>query len=267
MGVDPARDSDNFAIAVYKLDTIKYKLVYANSWSRKDWTKSTYDLRDIINVFNPVRIGIDAGGGGTTIKDNLCTPALLREGEQQIWLWNDEKEKEYKGLHILELVQFSNYNWRNEAHFSLQNDLYHRRIMFPKDTSARAISNSQNDKDPERILDEIYKSKIELNSIILSQTPMGLNHFDVPESRGKGKSSGGGIKKMRKDRFSAMLIGSYIARSFIGHSPILIKPTAPPIGDKVENLVDGDVQKDMYLPDDNLLDPLNDYETNVFSEF
>ncbi len=256
IGVDPARTSDNFAIAIFKLEPPNYKLVYINSWSRKDWTKSTFDLRDIINAFNPTRIGVDAGGGGTTIKDNLCSPIYLREGEQQIWLWDDEKEKEYKGLHILELVQFSNYNWKNEAHFTLQNDLYHRRIMFPCGTSpSRIISGSQNYKDPERILDEICKSKIEMNTITLSQTPTGLNSFDVPESKDKN------IKiRMRKDRFSAIVIGAYIARNCIGNSPINISKDAPPEGDKVSNLVGG--------PDNEELQDISEYfDINVYTEF
>lgn len=262
MGIDPARSNDNFAIVVYKLDRPKYKLVYANSWHRTDWTKSTFALRDIINVFKPVRIGIDAGGGGMTIKDNLCSPIFLRTNEQQIYLWNDEAEKEYKGLHILELVQFSNYQWCNESHFSLQGDLYHRRIMFPCGTApSRVISGSKDDRDPERILDEICKTKLELNNIVLTQTHTGLNHFDVPNASEKKDKS---IPKIRKDRFSALLIGAYIARSYIGNDPIAQNMDPPPEGDKVSNLVGGPDSSEGF---EDMTDYFNTIDTNVYTEF
>lgn len=239
MGVDPARSGDNFAVAVFKIEGLQYKLVYLDSWSKTSWDKSTFELKNIINRFNPKRIGVDNLGGGQTIKDNLASDLYLRPNEKKIWTWNEPEEEKYEGLHLLEMVQFSNATWYSAAHFSLQHDLYHRRIAFPYGTSSRTLTNNRQESLKEVILDEIFKAKIEMNSIVQTQTATGKNHFDVPELRDKTLKS-----KMRKDRFSAILIGAYIARSFIGVNPVSQMPVKAPPGDTVRNLVGPPVKPD-----------------------
>ncbi len=260
MGIDPASESDNFAINILEVYPDHRRIVY--SWtvtrqkmrerlkkSGKESEDSFYNycarkIRTLLKVFPCDHIGIDAQGGGIGIIEALHDPALLEPGELPIYpyikegdsdvYWWEEKNKPtdgLPGLHILHVVQFANVRFIAEANHGLRQDLETRILLFPYFDSASIGLAIENDKIEHREYDtledvvfEIEELKDELATIVHSQTTTGRDHWDTPETKlGINKRKG----RMRKDRYSALLISNMLAR--IG-SLVVSRPEYKSIG-------------------------------------
>jgi hypothetical protein len=208
MGIDPARKTDNFSISILKL--MKgggYRNVYCDSMNGKRFPEATRKVRDLLNRFNVVRIAMDAGGGGLTVEDLLCDEAMLAPGDAPIWCINDEEAARFEGLHILDMVNFSP-TWLNEANYSLAADIEHRRLLFPYRTSSGVSTEAH-----EKVWDEIDQQINEMCMIVVTATKTGVQHFDIPEIPGSQQAT---LKHtQRKDRYSAILLAAYAARTYI----------------------------------------------------
>src|SRR5690606_34195009 len=131
-GIDPAIQGDNFAIVILEVAGDHWKVVYCWTTNKKDFRarhkigqEIEHDyyafcarkIRDLMKTFPCLRIGMDAQGGGRGVEEALHSPKNLEDksNEQLIWPVKIEgKEQitdEMPGLHILELVEFANYNW------------------------------------------------------------------------------------------------------------------------------------------------------------
>lgn len=168
--------------------------------------------------------------------------------ESPIWpIVNPDKPQptDYEpGLRILELVQFADYKWTSEANHGLKQDMETRSLLFPRFDDLELTMAAE--RDMERVmkfeqemeakigntLDDIYinkgasvknydtyedavleieELKNELTSIIITQTGTGPNNrdrWDTPEV----KLNNGKKGRMRKDRYSALVIANMIAR-------------------------------------------------------
>lgn len=181
-----------------------------------------------MKTFNPVRIGLDAQGGGVAIEEALHDPDKLEPGEQLIWPvidFNKSKDTDsQQGLHILELVQFAKADWTSQANHGLRKDFEDKTLLFPRfDNLTLALAMEADDRNiitddlnplydnlSECVL-EIEELKNELTTIVMSQTSTGPNardRWDTPET----KLAGGKKGRMRKDRYSSLLIANMIAR-------------------------------------------------------
>jgi hypothetical protein len=71
MGVDPARTGDNFAIAIFEIDPIgrRIHLVRVLTWNKKNFVEMHLNIRKLIVISSIEYFEMDAGGGGTTIRD------------------------------------------------------------------------------------------------------------------------------------------------------------------------------------------------------
>ncbi len=169
--------------------------------------------------FPCVHIAMDAQGGGIAVMESLHDKDKIMEGEAPIWpVIDDDKPKDTddeKGLHILEMCQFAKYDWLAEANHGLRKDLEDKSIVFPFfDPITLGISAAE-DGLKERIFDtlencvlDIEELKDELAMIQMTQTPSGRDKWDTPEVVvGAGKKS-----KMRKDRYSALIMANMAAR-------------------------------------------------------
>ena len=149
----------------------------------------------------------------------FTTKDKLEEGEAAIWPVIDEDKEadtdDEKGLHILEMCQFAKYDWLSEANHGLRKDFEDKSLIFPFfDSVTLGLSHSE-DSLTSRIFDtleecvmDIEELKDELSMIQMSQTPSGRDKWDTPEVIvGAGKKS-----KMRKDRYSALLMCNMSAR-------------------------------------------------------
>ena len=242
-GIDPASEQDNFSIVILEVHPDHNRVVYGWSTNRNNFKErqktglvNEHDfygfccrkIRNLMKSFPPVRIGMDAQGGGVAIEEALHDPGKLEEGENLIWpVIDPNKAKDtddQAGLHILELVQFAKADWTAQANHGLRKDLEDKALLFPRfDNLTLGLALDQEGRDimstdlnpiydsySECIL-EIEELKNELTTIVMTQTSNGPNardRWDTPEV----KLNNGKKGRLRKDRYSALIIANMLAR-------------------------------------------------------
>jgi hypothetical protein len=242
-GIDPASEQDNFSIIILEVHPDHNRIVYCWTTNRSNFKErqktglvDDHDfygfcarkIRSLMQTFNPIKIGMDAQGGGVAIEEALHDPDKLKPGEKLIWPIIDyTKSKDtdaQSGLHILELVQFAKAEWTAQANHGLRKDLEDKALLFPRFDNltlglaieeegrklAEADLNPLYDTLSECIL-EIEELKNELTTIVMSQTSTGSggrDRWDTPEV----KSASGKRGRLRKDRYSALVIANMLAR-------------------------------------------------------
>jgi len=242
-GVDPASEKDNFSIVVLELHPTHSRIIYTWTTNRNNFKDrqqtgliNEFDfysfcarkIRNLMKVFPCHRIGMDAQGGGVAIEEALHDPGKLEDGEILIWpaidLSKPKDTDDQAGLHILELIQFARADWTAQANHGLRKDLEDKVLLFPRfDQVSLALALDREGKDimkegldnlydceSECIL-EIEELKNELTTIVMSQTSTGPNardRWDTPEVKLPNGKKG----KLRKDRYSALLIANMLAR-------------------------------------------------------
>jgi hypothetical protein len=233
-GVDPASEVDNFSIVVLELHPAHRRIVHCWTTTRsnhrervkKGYAKETdfyaycaRKIRDLMKLFPCEHIAMDAQGGGIAVMESLHDADKIQEGEIAIWPVIDEDKEadtdDERGLHILEMCQFAKYDWLSEANHGLRKDFEDKALLFPFfDSVSLGLSHSE-DSIKSRIFDtleecvmDVEELKDELSMIEMSQTPSGRDRWDTPEVIvGTGKKS-----KLRKDRYSALLMANMAAR-------------------------------------------------------
>lgn len=233
-GVDPASEVDNFSIVVLEVHPDHRRIVYCWTTTRsehKEMVKKGYStetdfysycgrkIRDLMKLFPCVHIAIDAQGGGVAVTESLHDRDKIREGELPLWpVIDDDKPKDTdgeRGLHIIEMCQFAKYDWLAEANHGMRKDFEDKVLIFPFFDSVTIGLSISEDGIKNRMFDtledcvmDIEELKDELAMIQMTQTNSGRDRWDTPELViGTGKKS-----KMRKDRYSALLMANMAAR-------------------------------------------------------
>lgn len=242
-GIDPASEQDNFSIVIIEVHHDHNRVVYGWSTNRANFKErqktgliNEHDfygfccrkIRNLMKSFPPIRIGMDAQGGGVAIEEAFHDPSKLEEGENLIWPAVDPNKSrdtdDQAGLHILELVQFAKADWTAQANHGLRKDLEDKLLLFPRfdnltlglalDAEGRDIVSTDlnpiYDTYSECIL-EIEELKNELTTIVMTQTSTGSNardRWDTPEVKMPNGKKG----RLRKDRYSALVIANMLAR-------------------------------------------------------
>jgi hypothetical protein len=244
-GIDPASEQDNFSIVIIELHADHNRIVYCWTTNRNNFKErqktglvNEFDfygfcarkIRNLLKTFPSDLIGMDAQGGGVAIEESLHDPSKLEEGENLIWPIIDyDKPKDtdsQPGLHILQLIQFAKADWTSQANHGLRKDFEDRLLLFPRfDNLTLGLALDNENKDiltanltplydsvSECIL-EIEDLKNELTTIVMSQTSTGPNardRWDTPEV----KLPNGRKGRLRKDRYSALVIANMLARQY-----------------------------------------------------
>lgn len=247
-GIDPASQQDNLAICILEVCDNHAKLAHmwtTNKDDFKDRQTSGYTkeigynafvarkIRNLMRSFPPDVIGIDTQGGGYALMEALHDTNTLEDGEDPLWtLVDHDKPKDsdrYAGLHIIEEIQFANYEWLHGANFGLLKDMETKRLLFPRfdavsidlaieQEKSRVIDfEAKNSKKVflfdtmEDLFMEIEDLKDELTSIVVGIAGTGVAgrlRWSVPDVLLADNKKGRG----RKDRYSALLIANSIAR-------------------------------------------------------
>lgn len=207
MGIDPARKSDNFAISVLKLlPDGRYKNVYCWALNNKSFIICVKKIRDLLHKFNIVRIAMDAGGGGNAVMDLLQSAENAGPNDLPIWLYNDKETAMMNGRHILDMVNFTS-SWIADANYGMAADIEHQRLLFP----FRTLRSGTNSEEEDEVWDNINEQINETCMIVVTPTKTGVQHFDLPDVEQVE-----GMKTVqRKDRYSAILLASYAARTYL----------------------------------------------------
>lgn len=196
MGIDPARTSDNFAIAIFEIDPPlgEIRLVRVFSYNKKNFPMMAREVRRIKKHYGIEYFKMDAGGGGTTIRDALADKATCPPGEKLILEREFDEHKLLIGeRHLGKLVQFSNYAWVHDANHNLLAALQRGDLKI---ASQIPVANhvplwTQDLEDADK---EIDKTIAEMSNVVVSSAGQRLR-WDTP------------TKEQRKDRYSAVLIG------------------------------------------------------------
>lgn len=241
-GIDPASEKDNFSIVVLEMHSTHNRIVYCWTTNRTNFKErqkaglvNEHDfygfcarkIRNLMKNFPCERIGMDAQGGGIAVEEALHDPDKIQEGELLIWPVIEDKSKDtddQQGLHILELVQFAKADWTSQANHGLRKDFEDKVLLFPRfDEMSLLLALDQENRDIESAdLSPLYDSisecvleieelKNELTTIVMSQTSGSSgarDRWDTPDIKMPNGKKG----KLRKDRYSALLIANMLAR-------------------------------------------------------
>lgn len=232
IGVDPASEVDNFSIVVLEVHEDHRRVVYCWTTTRerhKAAFKEGYTdiddfysycarkIRELMKKFNTVQIAMDPQGGGVAVMEALHAKNNLQSKEVPIWPIIDPEKPtdtdDEMGLHIVRLCNFSSAQWTSESNHGLRKDMEDKKLIFPFfDTLALSLS-LEEDKKMNRITDtledctmEIEDLKRELSLIVITVTPSGRERWDTPGTQTGNKN------KLRKDRYSALLMANDAAR-------------------------------------------------------
>ena len=234
-GVDPASEVDNFSIVVMEVNSDHRKVVHCWTTTRKShkellkskivdeddfYSYCAKKIRQLMKVFPCDEVAMDAQGGGIAVMEALHDKDKIGEGEVPIWPVIEDKAKDTddnSGLHILRMCQFARYEWLAEANHGLRKDLEDKTVLFPYFDSASLGLALEVDKSLGRKYDtledcvmEIEELKDELSMIVMTQTGTGRERWDTPEVKtGAGRKS-----RLRKDRYSALIMANMSARNF-----------------------------------------------------
>ena len=234
-GVDPASEVDNFSIVVLEVRPDHRRIVHCwttNRQQHKDQLKSKLvdeddfysycakKIRQLMKVFPCIEIALDAQGGGIAVMEALHDKDKISEGEVAIWPTIDEDKPkdtdDNSGLHILKLCQFARADWLSEANHGLRKDFEDKILLFPFFDSASIGLSIEHDKVSGRKYDtledcvmEVEELKDELSMIVMTQTSTGRERWDTPEV----KVAAGKKSRLRKDRYSSLLMANMSARS------------------------------------------------------
>lgn len=235
MAIDPASEVDNFSITILEVHPDHRRVVYCWTTTRKDHTERVKKgltrennfysycarkIRELMDLFNVIHIAMDAQGGGYSVAEALHDINQLQPGEIPIWPIIDEEKPQpsddEQGLHILEMCQFAKYDWYSDANHGLRKDLEDKMLIFPRFDPITIGLSLEEDKANNRLFDtledcvmEIEELKNELSLIEVTESVNGRMRWDTPEVKvGIGRK-----KRMRKDRYSSLMMANMAARN------------------------------------------------------
>ena len=220
LGIDVARKSDNFAITVAKIAGEKLHVVNVITLNNKSFNDMHDLIRRVIRTYNVVHICMDTGGGGTTLQDMLEDERLLADGDKLIYdSINDDDKLGREGLHILDMVKFSDDSIPQMG-FQMASDLDHGRLLLPCIPNRKhRLTDELPENEAERIslvlrrdeeaYQEIEHLIDETTSIIATSTRTGRMHLGLPSEvvgADSKKDFEDGMRAPRKDRWTSCML-------------------------------------------------------------
>jgi hypothetical protein len=188
MGVDPARQGDNCVISIMRVDlsTKKIRLVRVIAYNKKPFPEIHLEIRKWIKVYNIIEIAMDSGGGGHALRDLLANKEACPPGEDVILQRGFDEHQFLKGKRMLQLSEFSRYEWLHDANhnllLSLQNGSFE--IACEKSSIIKADIETETYED-EKAYYEIIKTIDEMQNIVIKTTATGRMHWDTPQRKQK----------------------------------------------------------------------------------
>lgn len=236
IGIDPASDVDNFSIVILELNKLHRKIVYCWTTNKKDhmerikhnltqennyYAFCARKIRNLMKRFNIEAIAIDSQGGGKHIVDSLNDKERMESDESFLWpIIEEDKEKPtdaFAGRHIVHLINFANAEWTADANHGMKKDFEDKALIFPFFDSVVLASIQTQTAEGEKIYDtledcyfELQELKDELSIITHTKTPNNnRDRWDTPETKLPNGKKG----RMRKDRYSALLMANSVGRT------------------------------------------------------
>lgn len=243
IAVDPASENDNFAITVLELYENHRRVVHCWTTNSKDFKEKRKNgevsetdfygfcarkIRQLMQAFPCSNIAIDSQGGGKAVYEALHDKDKLNPGDQMIWeIIEPGVDKDCdgeEGLHIVHLINFAKADFTSGANHGMKKDFEDKVLLFPEyDPSFLALYAETGDSfgSPEALamedcIYEIEDLKKELTQIVITLTASGRERWDTPEVKTSNVEKG----KLRKDRYSALLMANWVARNLTEQKPL-----------------------------------------------
>ncbi len=254
-GIDPASEVDNFSITILELWPEHRRIIFSWTVNRKrhkakvrkklveehDYYRyCARKIRDLMRVFPTERIMMDKQGGGVAVFEALSDPnsSMLQPGEKPLWetiVQDEPKDSDnYIGEHIIEFFPVSDASVVSDANHGMKKDFEDRCLIFPQfdslsmalaledDKSSGRVKIDPNDSEADKLYDtledcflEIEDLKNELVIIEHTKTEKGRDHWDTPKTIDEVGKKG----RLRKDRYSSLLMANYGARQYFKSIP------------------------------------------------
>jgi hypothetical protein len=248
MGVDPASEQDNFSVVVLECWPDHRRTVHCWTTTRARYKAklkrgltdagdfygyAARKIRELLRDFPCDRVAIDSQGGGRAVLEALQDPDKLLPGERPLLPVvdpDDPKDTDaVAGDHLIEVVEFARADWVRDANHGMRKDFEDRALLFPEFDTVLAALSHEADKEAGRVkakdddvtyeklydtledcMLEIEELKRELSTIVHTQTGATLrDRWDTPET----KQAGGKKGRLRKDRYSALLMANMVGRT------------------------------------------------------
>ena len=282
IAVDMAREQDNIVIMTSKVDFLKQrnKIVFVKTIkpsmiNEPNGFKVIHrEVREVIRSFNTngsfvVRLCVDSGGGGGTLRDMLAEPFTYEdkdskeiteppifqiEGQEELHdkifktLYNDDNKM--KPLRILDFVHW-NTDWLNKTAYDLRFLLESRGLLIPIPRVDGDKKESADTKDAidvrDVIYDEIEETIDESTNVIGEELPSQGGKLRFRTSK----------ESLKKDRWAALMMTAYGIKS-------ILKELKVPEKHIVDEGV-GMSSSELFLsnmPNENTMPSLSPFHTN-----
>ena len=192
LGVDPARSEDSFAIVIAEISN-PARVIHALEYQKETFPKMAQILEDLCLAFNIQSIYMDAGGGGLAIKDILAENHRNLPGGPLLDV-SDEAHQQKAGRHIVTMCNFGT-EFIEDSNYAALRLLEHGEISFPSPPTSDSPRPAEDES-----WTTITRMLQQMQTIIITETPTGKTHFDVP------KGEGHGIHK--KDLYTAFMLAA-----------------------------------------------------------
>lgn len=213
MGIDSARvaGGDNFSISILKLSNGSKHFVHGFILNGATYQEMVFNIRRLLSDFNIIQIDMDAGGGGTTLKDLLMTEYKMPNGKTMLAVldMDDPLMDQYNGVRMLRMINFTR-PVVNDLYMRLKADMQHKTVLFPID-----IRHSS-DKELERVAKEILETKREL-LVIQAEGKGNYYQFSVPT-------------QFKKDRATSLVLANQAANDHISKDSLKVVNLEPASG-------------------------------------
>jgi hypothetical protein len=210
-GVDVARDRDATAIVVIRLGYPNH-LIHLAQLESTAFPDQARHLLELINKFRPIKIYMDAGGGGTSLKDYLLDPQSVGMSPS-LKVISEDANHQQSGMKILRLVDFSPTIWA-ELNNNTKTLLEQRALLFPDSTNPieAEVQTSVKKSDTKKTVDLVQLMINQAASIVITPNASGSLRFDLPKSAGsRGYENKANLQVRRKDLYTALMLAGSCA--------------------------------------------------------
>lgn len=276
ISVDPASEGDNLAIVVLEVYKTQKRVVACYTTNRKKFDKDQfesktaekrfysyaaikiYDIAKKLGISRVLRIDMDSEGGGREIRDEMMT--LERPLYELVHYGEPKPSDNMEGPHIVNLVNFQDYEWVSKANHGMKRDMEQKNLLFPKYDPYTVLASELADDGfmqyknikltegetldvdtHDSIYEEIELMKKELTAIVVSQTPTGRERWGLPGKKSEVMQQNVNFKK---DRYSALLIGNAAANEILKTREASVMPDTEFYGELATKLQSGKKKKD-----------------------
>lgn len=201
-GIDVARERDSTSIVVVELGHIS-KVVYIAELEETAFPIQAKFLYDLIQKFNPIFIYMDEFGGGGTIRDLLADPRSVGYPETEKIIEIDSPPLK-SGKRILKLCNF-NPIFIEDANNNAKTLLEQKAIRLPVASYPIESKRKGNDGNTKEV-DLVQELINQIASIVVTSTPSGKLHYDLPRGSATGNSHTGSAKVKKKDLYTAFIL-------------------------------------------------------------